>query len=45
MQDLGHPIVGDGRYGLEEVNPIGRLALHAFSNYASITRLQEIDAV
>lgn len=30
MQDLGHPIVGDGRYGLEEVNPIGRLALHAF---------------
>ena len=30
MQDLGHPIIGDGRYGLEEVNPIGRLALHAF---------------
>ena len=30
MQDLGHPIVGDGRYGLEDVNPIGRLALHAF---------------
>ena len=21
MQDLGHPIIGDGRYGLEEVNP------------------------
>ena len=30
MQDLGHPVVGDGRYGLEEVNPINRLALHAF---------------
>ena len=30
MQDLGHPIVGDGRYGLEDFNPIGRLALHAF---------------
>lgn len=33
MQDLGHPIIGDGRYGLEEVNPIGRLALHAFKLY------------
>lgn len=30
MQDLGHPIIGDGRYGIEDVNPIGRLALHAF---------------
>jgi len=31
MQDLGHPIIGDGRYGGEGVpNPIGRLALHAF---------------
>ncbi|MDO4163133.1 MAG: RluA family pseudouridine synthase [Bacteroides sp.] len=30
MQDLGHPIIGDGRYGLEDVNPLGRLALHAF---------------
>lgn len=30
MQDLGHPIIGDGRYGLEEVNPLDRLALHAF---------------
>ena len=29
MQDLGHPIVGDERYGCE-VNPLGRLALHAF---------------
>ena len=30
MQDLGHPIAGDGRYGLEDVNPLNRLALHAF---------------
>lgn len=30
MQDLGHPVAGDGRYGLEDVNPIGRLCLHAF---------------
>ena len=31
MQDLGHPIIGDGRYGREDApNPIGRLALHAF---------------
>lgn len=31
MQDLGHPIVGDGRYGREDsANPLGRLALHAF---------------
>lgn len=30
MQDLGHPVVGDGRYGLEDLNPLGRLALHAF---------------
>lgn len=31
MQDLGHPIIGDGRYGGENsLNPIGRLALHAF---------------
>lgn len=30
MQDLGHPVIGDGRYGLEDVNPLGRLALHAF---------------
>lgn len=30
MQDLGHPIIGDGRYGFEEINPLGRLALHAF---------------
>ena len=30
MQGLGHPVVGDGRYGLEDVNPINRLALHAF---------------
>lgn len=31
MQDLNHPIVGDGRYGREEdPNPLKRLALHAF---------------
>lgn len=30
LQDLGHPVIGDGRYGFEELNPIGRLALHAF---------------
>lgn len=30
MQDLGHPIVGDGRYGVEDLNPLNRLALHAF---------------
>lgn len=31
MQDLGHPIIGDGRYGGEDTpNPIGRMALHAF---------------
>lgn len=31
MQDLKHPVVGDGRYGREDgPNPIGRLALHAF---------------
>lgn len=31
MQDTGHPIVGDGRYGLEDDgNPLKRLGLHAF---------------
>ena len=31
MSDLGHPVVGDGRYGCEDSpNPIHRLALHAF---------------
>lgn len=29
MQDLGHPVIGDERYGCE-VNPLNRLALHAF---------------
>ena len=29
MQVLGHPVVGDMRYGCE-VDPLGRLALHAF---------------
>ena len=30
MADLGHPVIGDGRYGVEDGNPLGRLALHAF---------------
>ena len=29
MQDLGHPVVGDNKYGNGD-NPIGRLALHAY---------------
>lgn len=29
MQVLGHPVVGDSRYGCE-IDPLGRLALHAF---------------
>lgn len=29
MQELGHPVIGDERYGCE-INPLGRLALHAF---------------
>ncbi len=29
MQTLGHPLLGDERYGCE-TNPLGRLALHAF---------------
>lgn len=29
MQSLGHPVVGDQRYGCE-IDPLGRLALHAF---------------
>jgi 23S rRNA pseudouridine1911/1915/1917 synthase len=28
MQDIGHPIVGDKKYG-SEVSPIGRVGLHA----------------
>lgn len=31
MQDLGHPLIGDGRYGIDGgPNPLGHLALHAF---------------
>ena len=31
MQSLGHPLIGDGRYGGDIApNPINRLALHAF---------------
>lgn len=29
MSDLGHPVIGDERYG-SQTNPLGRLALHAF---------------
>ena len=28
MQDIGHPIVGDDKYGAQS-DPIGRLGLHA----------------
>ena len=40
MADLGHPVVGDGRYGVEDLNPLGRLALHAFKLcfYHPVTR-------
>jgi 23S rRNA pseudouridine1911/1915/1917 synthase len=31
LMNLGHPVLGDGRYGYEDMpNPVGRLALHAF---------------
>lgn len=31
MQDIGHPLIGDGRYGIDGgPNPLGRMALHAF---------------
>lgn len=30
MQDIGHSIVGDRKYGIEDNDPIGRLGLHAF---------------
>lgn len=29
MQDLGHPVVGDKKYGSKQKNAIGRLGLHA----------------
>ena len=29
MKDIGHPVVGDKKYGSTE-NPIGRLGLHAW---------------
>ena len=40
MADLGHPVIGDGRYGVEDMNPLGRLALHAFKLcfYHPVTR-------
>ena len=39
MLDLGHPVVGDRRYG-SECDPLGRLALHAFKLcfYHPVTR-------
>ncbi len=39
MSDLGHPVIGDGRYG-GECDPLGRLALHAFKLcfYHPVTR-------
>ena len=39
MQDLGHPVCGDVKYGNGD-NPIGRLALHAYRLhfYHPITR-------
>lgn len=39
MQDIGHPIVGDPKYG-NGVDPIGRLGLHAYrlNFYHPITR-------
>ena len=30
MQDIGHPIVGDSKYGNSDTSPIRRMALHAF---------------
>lgn len=29
MQEIGHPVVGDKKYGATKGNPIGRLGLHA----------------
>ena len=47
MQSLGHPLIGDGRYGGDIApNPIGRLALHAFklNFYHPVTnQLMEFD--
>ena len=39
MESLGHPLIGDERYGCE-VNPLGRMALHAFKLcfYHPVTR-------
>ncbi|MDR0995032.1 MAG: RluA family pseudouridine synthase, partial [Tannerella sp.] len=41
MQTIGHPVLGDGRYGDDDTpDPLGRLALHAFKLcfYHPITR-------
>ena len=39
MSELGHPVVGDARYG-SECDPLGRMALHAFKLcfYHPVTR-------
>jgi 23S rRNA pseudouridine1911/1915/1917 synthase len=39
MSDLGHPVLGDARYGCE-TDPLGRMALHAFKLcfYHPVTR-------
>ena len=39
MSDLGHPVLGDSRYGCE-TDPLGRMALHAFKLcfYHPVTR-------
>lgn len=31
MQSIGHPVVGDYKYGIKDDDPLKRLALHAFS--------------
>ena len=33
MQDIHHPVAGDPKYGIEGVDPVHRLALHAFRLY------------
>ena len=44
MQDLGHPIIGDGRYGLEDVI-LSDAWLCMLSNSVSIIPSRETDAV
>ncbi len=44
MLDLGHPVVGDRRYG-SECDPLGRLALHAFKLCLAISGNKRVDGV